>query len=102
MHLPVVPNDPRSELSPWFSIHNIQATKTFKNGLELYAGIKNIFGFFPREAVILRAFDPFDKQIAINNPNGFTFDPTYNYAPIQRQRILSGLRWKLNFKKKAT
>ena len=31
-------------------------------GLELYVGVKNLFGFFPREEVILRAFDPFDKQ----------------------------------------
>ncbi|MBK6997229.1 MAG: TonB-dependent receptor [Lewinellaceae bacterium] len=45
MRLPVLPNDPRSEQSPWFSIHNIQFTKPLKNGLELYAGVKNLFGF---------------------------------------------------------
>lgn len=101
MHLPVLPNDPRPELSPWFSIHNVQATwrpwaksrGDYFAGLELYVGVKNLFGFFPREEVILRAFDPFDKQIDLNNPNGFTFDPTYNYAPIQRQRGLLGMRW---------
>lgn len=95
MHLPVLPNDPRPEQSPWFSIHNVQITKQFKHGIELYAGVKNIFGFFPREEVILRAFDPFDKQVDVNNPNGFTFDPTYNYAPMQRQRALLGMRWTL-------
>lgn len=95
MHLPVLPNDPRPEQSPWFSIHNVQFTKPFKNGVELYAGVKNLLGFFPREEVILRAFDPFDKQINVNNPHGFSFDPTYNYAPIQRQRVLLGLRWTL-------
>ncbi len=95
MHLPVLPNDPRPEQSPWFFIHNVQMTKQLKHGIELYAGMKNIFGFFPREDVILRAFDPFDKQVEVNNPNGFTFDPTYNYAPIQRQRALLGMRWTL-------
>jgi outer membrane receptor for ferrienterochelin and colicins len=93
MHLPVLPNDPRPELSPWFSIHNLQATKKLKHGIELYAGVKNLFGFYPREEVILRAFDPFDKQIGVNNPHNFTFDPTYNYAPIQRQQVLLGMRW---------
>ncbi|MDO8368902.1 MAG: TonB-dependent receptor [Saprospiraceae bacterium] len=95
MRLPVLPNDPRSEQSPWFSIHNIQLTKPLKNGLELYAGVKNLFGFFPREEVILRAFDPFDKQIDVDNPHGLTFDPNYNYAPMQRQRVLLGMRWTL-------
>jgi outer membrane receptor for ferrienterochelin and colicins len=95
MHLPVVPNDVRSEQSPWFAIHNIQVTKTFNNGLELYAGVKNMLGFFPKENIFLRPFDPFDKQIAVANPRNFTFDATYNYAPIQRQRGLLGLRWRL-------
>jgi len=95
MYLPVLPNDPRPAQSPWFSIHNVQMTKTLEHGIELYAGVKNLLGFFPREEVILRAFDPFDKQTEVNNPNGFTFDPTYNYAPMQRQRVLLGMRWTL-------
>ncbi|MBC7774707.1 MAG: TonB-dependent receptor, partial [Phycisphaerae bacterium] len=95
MRLPVLPKDPRPEQSPWFSIHNLQITKPLKNGLELYAGVKNLFGFFPREEVILRAFDPFNKQIDMDNPHGLTFDPNYNYAPMQRQRLLLGMRWTL-------
>ncbi len=95
MRLPILPGDPRSEYSPWFSIHNIQITKSLNKGLELYAGVKNLFGFFPREEVILRAFDPFDKQIHLDNPHGLTFDPNYNYAPMQRQRVLLGIRWTL-------
>jgi len=101
MHLPVLPNDPRPEQSPWFSIHNLQMTwKPLKvprasRELELYIGVKNLFGFYPREEVILRAFDPFDKNVAVDNPYGHTFDPAYNYAPIQRQRLLLGLRWTL-------
>lgn len=105
MHLPVLPNDPRPAQSPWFSIHNVQLTwkparpenrvgNKQLDQLELYMGIKNLFGFYPREEIILRAFDPFDKYVHVDNPNGFTFDPTYNYAPVQRQRVLLGVRWK--------
>jgi outer membrane receptor for ferrienterochelin and colicins len=93
MHLPVLPNDPRPAQSPWYSIHNLQVTKNLRGGFELYAGIKNLLGFYPREEVILRAFDPFDKQIEINNPYGHSFDPSYNYAPIQGRRLLLGCRW---------
>jgi outer membrane receptor for ferrienterochelin and colicins len=95
MRLPVLPNDYRPEYSPWFSIHNVQITKSFQRGIQVYLDVKNLFGFFPREDVILRAFDPFDKQVEVNNPNGYTFDPTYNYAPMQRQRVLLGIRWTL-------
>lgn len=92
MSLPTLPNDLRPDKSPWFSIHNVQITKTLHKGVELYLGVKNLLGFFPREEVILRAFDPFDQSIGVDNPLGFTFDPTYNYAPIQRQRVLLGVR----------
>ncbi len=93
MHLPVLPNDPRPGQSPWYALHNIQVTKEILHDLDLYIGIKNVLGFYPKGDIILRAFDPFDKQIHHNNPNGFTFDPTYSYAPVQRQRLLVGLRW---------
>jgi len=93
MHLPVQPNDPRPPQSPWFSVHNVQATWKVLQNLEIYMGIKNLLGFFPREEVILRAFDPFDKYVHVDNPLGLTFDPSYNYAPVQRQRVLLGVRW---------
>ena len=92
MRLPVVPNDYRPEYSPWFSIQNIQVTKRFKNGVEIYGGLKNLLNFIPDDP-ILRPFDPFDKQIAVNNPNGYTFDPTYNFAPMQGIRGFVGVRW---------
>jgi outer membrane receptor for ferrienterochelin and colicins len=95
MHLPTVPNDYRPATSPWFSIHNVQCTQTLGRNYELYFGIKNLFGFYPREDVILRAFDPFDQQTDLNNPQGYTFDPSYNYAPIQRQRLQLGIRVKI-------
>ena len=95
MRLPVVPDDYRPEYSPWFSIQNIQLTKIFKNGVEIYGGLKNLLNFIPDDP-ILRPFDPFDKYIDVDNPNGYTFDPTYNFAPMQGIRGFVGIRidWK--------
>lgn len=95
MRLPVVPNDYRPEYSPWFSTQNIQITKKFKSGLEIYGGLKNLLNFIPDDP-ILRPFDPFDKKVNIDNPFGYTFDPTYNFAPMQGIRGFLGVRmeWK--------
>jgi outer membrane receptor for ferrienterochelin and colicins len=95
MPLAVVPEDYRPDHSPWYSVQNIQLTKTFPSGFQIYGGIKNLLNFMPREDVILRAFDPFDKQIEVNNPNGYTFDPTYMYAPMQGIRGFAGIRYNL-------
>lgn len=104
MRLPVFANDYRPEQSPWFSIHNIQVTwkPRRKSGgdlksppdFEVYAGVKNLFNFYPREDVIMRAHDPFDKLAddPVDNPNGYTFDPSYNYAPVQGLRGFVGVR----------
>ena len=94
MHLPVVPNDYRPEQSPWFAIQNIQVTKKFKTGFEIYGGVKNIFDFTPTNP-ILRPFDPFDKHIAENNPDNYTFDPAYVYSPMQGRRFFIGARYNL-------
>ena len=95
MKLPVFPNDYRPEFSPWFSLHNIQASKTHKL-VTYYVGVKNIFNFTPADP-ILRPFDPFDKRVndPVNNPNNYTFDPTYNYAPLQGVRAYFGVRFVL-------
>jgi outer membrane receptor for ferrienterochelin and colicins len=92
--LPILPNDYRPEFSPWFCLLNLQVTKTFNNKLEVYGGVKNLLNFIPQHP-IMRPNDPFDKHIAdpLNNPNGFTFDPSYNYAPVQGIRGYLGLRW---------
>jgi len=91
MYLPVVENDFRPELSPWFDIANIQVTKKYKN-MEVYMGAKNLWNFLPKNP-ILRPFDPFDKNTSVNNSNGYTFDTTYNYAPMQGIRGFAGVRW---------
>lgn len=94
MRLPILPNDYRPEYSPWFCITNIQFTKKFNYGLEIYTGMKNIFDFVPKDPII-RPFDPFDKYTDVNNPNGYTFDPSYNYASLQGRRVFVGMRYNL-------
>lgn len=93
MPLPVVPNDYRPDRSPWFAIHNVQITRALSEGVQLYVAVKNLFGFYPREDILLRAFDPFDRAVDVDNPKGYTFDTAYGYALVQRQRLLVGLRW---------
>lgn len=94
MRLPILPNDFRPEYSPWFCIANIQLTKKFNFGLEVYAGVKNLFNFIPKNP-LMRPFDPFDKTASdpITNPNGYTFDTQYNYSSMQGVRGFLGVRY---------
>ncbi len=94
MYLPIVPNDFRPEKSPLHCIMNLQLTKRVGSSVEIYGGGKNLLNFIPKHP-ILRPFDPFDKNAddPINNPNGFTFDPSYNYAAIQGIKAFLGVRW---------
>ncbi len=97
MKLPLVENDKRPPYSDWYSIQNIQLTKTFKKGWEIYGGLKNILNFTPPVYSILRANDPFDKNVndPVKNPNNYTFDPTYVYAANQGIRGFFGVRYTL-------
>lgn len=74
--------DHRPEYSPWFTIVNFQTTKTFTTGIELYAGVKNILNFIPK--------NPFLEP---ENPFGKNFDTSYNYASIQGIKGFAGLRY---------
>ena len=97
MKLPLVENDTRPEYSDWYSIQNIQITKTFKKHWEIYGGIKNLLNYTPPVYSILRPFDPFDKNVddPVKNPQGFTFDPSYVYAANQGIRGFFGVRYTL-------
>lgn len=106
MQLPLLGElDDRPGQSPWFSTQNLQLTKTFGNGMELYGGIKNLLDYTPPANSIARAFDPFDRGVDFaadgsvipteNNPNALTFDPTYVYASNQGRRWFLGWRWSL-------
>lgn len=94
MLLPVLPNDYRPSHSPWFYLVNLQLTKKLPNNFELYGGVKNLLNFLPQNP-IMRPQDPFDKKVndPVNNPNGYTFDAGYNYAPVQGIKAFFGLRY---------
>jgi outer membrane receptor for ferrienterochelin and colicins len=97
MLLPVLPNDFRPDHSPWFCLMNVQITKEIKNNWQVYIGVKNLLNFIPKNP-IMRPNDPFDLHVndPVNNPNGYTFDPGYNYAPVQGIRAFIGVRYKLS------
>ncbi len=96
MRLPVLPDDYRPEYSPLYSLANIQVSKSFKSGFEVYCGVKNLFNFTPKDP-LMRPFDPFDKYAddPVNNPNHYTFDTAYGYAPMQRIRGFLGIKYNL-------
>lgn len=107
MRLPILSDlDPRSKYSPWWSIQNIQITKKFKKGFELYGGVKNLLNWTPNKGnpfIIARTNDPFDEEVVFdasgqatvtpNNPYGLTFDPAYVYGPNQGVRGFLGFRY---------
>jgi outer membrane receptor for ferrienterochelin and colicins len=97
--LPVVPNDYRPEYAPWFTLMNLQVTGKLGSNCELYISVKNVLNFMPRDP-ILRPEDPFDKRVndPVNNPLGYTFDPSYNYAPLMQRRCLIGFRFAVGSK----
>lgn len=108
MHLPVVENDFRPAMSPWFGILNFQVSKSFHSNLEVYAGVKNLLNFIPQDP-LLHPDDPFDrpggKYFDANgnprpdtNPYGYTFDTTYNYAQLQGAKVQAGIRWTIEKK----
>jgi len=109
MRLPLLSEfDPRKEYSPWWSIQNIQLTKSLKKQFEIYGGIKNLLNWTPNKGnpfIIARANDPFDKNVQFDangqamvtseNPYGLTFDPSYVYGPNQGIRGFLGIRYNL-------
>lgn len=94
MRLPILPNDFRPEYSPWYAIHQIQFSQSTKFNLEYFIVLKNLFNFLPSNP-LMRPFDPFDKEVGVNNPYNYTFDTTYGYSPMQGRRITFGIRYKL-------
>ena len=105
MLLPLLDDeDVRDPESPYWSIQNIQVTKKFKSGLEIYAGVKNLLNFtLPVNAMWAIAqseiptredgsYNPFDEDL------GDKFDPAYIFAPNQGIRGNFGIRFKLNKK----
>jgi outer membrane receptor for ferrienterochelin and colicins len=107
MRLPLLGDlDYRPEYSPWWSIQNIQLTKSVGTRWEVYGGVKNLLNFTPPANSIARAFDPFDRGVEYDgngqviptpgNPNALSFDPTYVFAPNQGIRGFIGLRYTIH------
>jgi outer membrane receptor for ferrienterochelin and colicins len=88
--LPVyeAPNQ-RPEVSPWFTVQNVQLSKEFKKGWEVYTGIKNIFNYTQSSPLV----NP-------ENPYDATFDTSYAYGPLQTRRFYAGVRYNLKRKSK--
>lgn len=87
MELPVLPDpaiDPRPSRSPTYTLLNLQLTRTFKNGLEVYGGVKNLLNFIPDDPILFA-----------EDPSSPWFDTSYNYAPIQGIKGFAGLRFTL-------
>ena len=100
MRLPRVDNDYRNEYSPTIFLANIQLTKAFMNGVEVYGGVKNIFNILPKSDAIARWWDPFGELgNGIVPPEGRTdviFEPNdYSYTPMQGVRAFLGIRYVL-------
>jgi outer membrane receptor for ferrienterochelin and colicins len=95
MKLPLLGElDDRPAESPYYSLQNIQLTKTLKGGFEIYGGVKNLLNYTPPANSIARAFDPFDENVDKTDPNAITFDPTYVFAPNQGIRGFLGVRYR--------
>lgn len=96
MRLPVLPDDYRPEYSPWYTLANIQVSRSFDSGFEVYCGIKNLLNFTPKDP-LMRPFDPFDRYAddPVNNPKAYTFDTAYGYAPMQGIRGFLGIKYTL-------
>ncbi len=84
----------RPTLSNHFSIHNVQVSKEFGQGLSLYGGVQNLFNYI----------QPWSPLTGFNDPNaspGFSdnFDTAYAYSPIHGREVYLGLKWRLLNKK---
>lgn len=107
MRLPLLSDlDPRDEMSPWWSLQNIQLSWTQQGSpWEIYGGVKNLLNFTPPANSIAHPHDPFDREVTFgedgqviptpNNPYALTFDPAYVYAPNQGIRGFLGIRYTL-------
>jgi outer membrane receptor for ferrienterochelin and colicins len=85
MSLPVLPDptiDTRPATSPTYTILNLQVSKIFNGGFEVYGGCKNILNFVPRDPILFA-----------EDPSSPYFDTSYNYAPVQGIKGFAGIRF---------
>lgn len=70
--------------SPAFALVNMQVTRSFFVGLDLYLGVENLLGFRQNQPII----DP-------GNPNGRYFDTSLVWGPVTGRMGYAGLRWRM-------
>ena len=99
MDIPLITDDIREAHSPVFNISNLQISRRFNNGLQIYAGAKNLFNFFPEQKIVYQSSELRTEQIkntALGTfPNGYYFNTDASFAPIQGIRGFLGVRWNL-------
>lgn len=86
--------DPRSPYSPWFCKVNTQFTYKMNTGLQLYAGVKNLFNFVPKN-LLVNTDDPFNDRSQPDKYGGLRFDTEYNYTQQQGITAYLGVRFSL-------
>lgn len=78
----------RDEISPWFTVQNVQLSKEFNKGWEVYAGVKNILNY-TQPSPLVSPDDPYADE----------FDTSYAYGPLQTRRFFLGVRYNLKREK---
>jgi len=74
--------DPRAPYSPWFCKVHTQLTYKLNNGLQIYAGVKNLFNYVPKN-LLVNTVDPFNDLANPDKYGGLQFDTEYNYTQQQ-------------------
>lgn len=72
------------EKSPSFALVNMQITRSFFLGFDLYLGIENLLGFKQDNPIL----DPL-------HPNGNYFDASMIWGPVNGRMVYAGLRYKM-------
>ena len=70
--------------SPDFLTMNIQVTRTFMKGIDLYLGIENLFNFRQTDPILDSA-----------NPKGPFFDASLVWGPLSGRMVYTGLRFRI-------
>lgn len=84
--------DPRAPYSLRFCKVHTQLTYKCKNGLQLYAGVKNLFNYVPAN-LLVNTKDPFNDLSGADKYGGLQFDTEYNYTPQQGRTGYLGARF---------
>lgn len=71
----------RPQVSPWYSLHNVQVNKKISERFNIYFAVKNLLNW-TQDSPLIAPEDPF-------GPN---FDTSYAWGPLQPRRIILGFK----------